>query len=362
MEFNDIKAQQAIIKEHLDERIKKVLDHGKYIMGPEIFELEERLQAYTNSKHCITVSSGTDALLISLMAIGIKPGDEVITTPFTWVSTAEVIAFLGAIPLFADIEPDTCNIDVTKIKDLITDKTKAIIPVSLFGQPSDLDEINFIAEDNNLTVIEDAAQSFGATYKKKKSCALSKIGCTSFFPSKPLGGYGDGGAIFTDDDDIAQISKELRVHGAEKNHWYTNIGVAGRMDTLQAAIILAKLENFPWEVDQRINIGSRYNKILDEKSVKRVKQKKDRTSVFAQYTIFTDKRDELIRFLSSKNIPTAIHYMHPVNSSPAYSEYCRDNTPQSDNVSKKVLSLPMHPYLSESDQDFITESVIEASG
>jgi UDP-2-acetamido-2-deoxy-ribo-hexuluronate aminotransferase len=252
-----------LIRDHLETRINRVLDHGKYIMGPEIEELEERLSEYVESNYCITVASGTEALLISLMSIGLKPGDEVITTPFTWVSTAEVIALLGGVPVFADIEEDTCNIDANNIESLITDKTKAILPVSLFGQPSDMDLINTIAAKHNLIVIEDAAQSFGSTYKKSKSCSLSNIGCTSFFPSKPLGCYGDGGAIFTNDENIAQISKELRVHGAEKKHWFTRVGVGGRMDTLQAAIVLAKLDLFPEEVEKRKEVGSRYNFMLD---------------------------------------------------------------------------------------------------
>ncbi len=359
MEFIDLTTQQNLIRDHLDARINKVLDHGKYIMGPEIEELEERLRDYVGTNYCITVASGTEALLISLMSIGLKPGDEVITTPFTWVSTAEVIALLGGVPVFADIEEDTCNIDADNIEALITDKTKAILPVSLFGQPSDMDLINSVAAKHKLIVIEDAAQSFGSTYKEKKSCSLSSIGCTSFFPSKPLGCYGDGGAIFTNDENIAQISKELRVHGAEKKHWFTRVGVGGRMDTLQAAIVLAKLDVFPEEVEKRKEVGARYNLMLDRQQIGRVIQKEQRTSVFAQYTIFSDNRDKLIQVLKKKNIPTAIHYSYPVNQSPAYKKYCNGNTPKSDLMSRKVLSLPMHPYLNTKDQDFIIESLFE---
>ena len=358
MEFIDIKSQQFLIKDDLNKRIENVLSHGKYIMGPEIFELEERLQEFTKAKHCVTVSSGTDALLISLMAMGIKPGDEVITTPFTWVSTVEVIVLLGAIPVFADVEQDTCNINASKIKKLINNKTKAIIPVSLFGQPADMDEINLLAENNSLTVIEDAAQSFGAIYKNKKSCNLSEIGCTSFFPSKPLGCYGDGGAIFTNNDEIAEISRRIRVHGAESKHWFTHIGLGGRMDTLQAAILLAKLDVFTKEIEQRIKVGQRYNKSFDENSISRVKQKDDRTSVFAQYTIFTNNREELVKLLNSKGIPTAVHYIYPVNQSPAYNKFCKGDTPISDDISNKVLSLPMHPYLNKGDQDMIIQSIV----
>ena len=361
MEFIDLKTQQDRIKDDLERRIKKVLDHGNYIMGPEIFELEEKLETFTSTKHCITVSSGTDALLISLMAIGINPGDEVITTPFTWVSTAEVIALLGAIPVFVDIESSTCNIDQSKIESAVTEKTKAIMPVSLYGQPSDMQEINQIARKYGLIVIEDAAQSFGAKYKEDISCNLSDIGCTSFFPSKPLGCYGDGGAIFTNDENIAQICKEIRLHGAESKHWHTRIGVGGRMDTLQAAIVLSKLEGFPSEIERRLTIGDRYNNFFDSQSIERVKQKEDRTSVFAQYTIFSDHREKQTNHLKQKKIPTAVHYKFPINQSPAYINFCRGKTPVSDEVSTRVLSLPMHPYLTEEDQDMIMKSIKDFS-
>ncbi len=280
MEFTDLKTQYRTLRESINGRIQKVLDHGQYIMGPEVKELEDRLSAYTGAKHCITVASGTEALLISLMAICIKPGDEVITTPFSFIATAEVIVLLGAKPVFVDIESDTCNINAALIEAKITDKTKAIMPVSLYGQPADMYEINAIAEKHGLVVIEDAAQSFGATYKGKKSCNLSTIGCTSFFPSKPLGCYGDGGAIFTSDDALAQAMREIRVHGQSKRYVHTRVGVGGRMDTLQCAIVLAKLERFDWEVEQRIKIGARYNELLDGKA-KVVSQRPDRTSVFA---------------------------------------------------------------------------------
>ncbi len=231
--FIDLKTQYRALEDSIKARMHKVLEHGQYIMGPEVRELEQKLEAYTGAKHCITVASGTEALLISLMAMGIQPGDEVITTPFTFVATAEVIVLLGAKPVFVDIEPDTCNIDVSKIEAAITPRTKAIMPVSLYGQPCDMDEINAIADKHKLIVIEDAAQSFGAEYKGRKSCNLSTIGCTSFFPSKPLGCYGDGGAIFTSDDAIAQACREIRVHGQSKRYVHTRIGVGGRMDTIQ---------------------------------------------------------------------------------------------------------------------------------
>lgn len=343
-EFIDLKTQQNAIRPQLEQNIHRVLHHGTYIMGNEVDLLEAKLAAYTGAKHCITVASGTEALLISLMALGIGVGDEVITTPFTFVATAEVIVLLGAKPVFVDIEPDTCNINASLIEAAITDKTKAILPVSLYGQPADMDEINAVAAKYNLPVIEDAAQSFGATYKGKKSCNLSTIGCTSFFPSKPLGCYGDGGAIFTDDDAVAQACKEIRVHGQSRRYYHTRVGVGGRMDTLQCAIVLAKLERFDWEVEQRIAIGQRYNQLMDEVGIQRVQQRDDRTSVFAQYTILVKNRDEIESRFREANIPTAVHYPTPLNEQPAYKHlYCPECTPISKKSAVQVLSLPFSP-------------------
>lgn len=358
--FIDLKTQYQALKASVDARIHKVLDHGQYIMGPEVRELEERLEAYTGARHCITVASGTEALLISLMALGIKPGDEVITTPFTFVATAEVIVLLGAVPVFVDIEPDTCNIDASLIEAAITSKTKAIMPVSLYGQPADMDEINAIAaRHGNIPVIEDAAQSFGAEYKGWKSCNLSTIGCTSFFPSKPLGCYGDGGAIFTNDEALATAMREIRVHGQERRYVHTRIGVGGRMDTIQCAIVLAKLDRFEWEVEQRLKVGGRYNQLLDEAGVSRVQQRMDRTSVFAQYTIFTERRDALQKRLNEAGIPTAVHYPVPLNEQPAYKQLCcADCTPVSNRVAKSVMSLPMGPDLGSGDIDVIVQKII----
>lgn len=347
IQFIDLKKQYQALKSTIDVRIQKVLGHGQYIMGPEVAELEQKLCDYTGAKHCVTVASGTEALLISLMAIGIKPGDEVITTSFTFVATAEVIVLLGAKPIFVDIEPDTCNIDTSKIEAAITPKTKAIMPVSLYGQPADMDEINEIANRHNLIVIEDAAQSFGAEYKSKKSCNLSTIGCTSFFPSKPLGCYGDGGAIFTNDDLIAQACREIRVHGQSKRYVHTRVGVGGRMDTLQCAVVLAKLERFEWEVAQRIKIGVRYNELFAGK-LSVVTQRPDRTSVFAQYTVFVQDRDVVQEKLKQLGIPTAVHYPIPLNEQPAYKHLCcPDCTPIAHEIAKKVMSLPMSPDLTE---------------
>lgn len=358
--FIDLAAQQQIIRPELEHHIHRVLHHGQYILGPEVKALEDKLQAYTGAKHCITVASGTEALLISLMALGIKPGDEIITTPFTFVATAEVIALLGAKPVFVDIEPDTCNINASLIEAKITSNTKAIMPVSLYGQPADMDEINTIAaKHGNIPVIEDAAQSFGATYKGKKSGNLSTIGCTSFFPSKPLGCYGDGGAIFTNDDSIAKACKEIRIHGQSQRYVHTRIGVGGRMDTLQCAIVLAKLECFDWEVQQRQLIAQRYNDILAAGDMGLATLRSDRTSVYAQYTILTHDREALQKRLNEAGIPTAVHYPVPLNEQPAYKHLCcPDCTPVAQQIAKQVISLPMGPDLSEAQQQHIVKHLL----
>lgn len=361
IEFIDLKAQYLALKSSIDARIQTVLDHGQYIMGPEVAELESKLAAYTGAKHCITVASGTEALLIALMALGIKPGDEVITTPFTFVATAEVVVLLGAIPVFVDIEPDTCNIDAKLIEAAITPKTRAIMPVSLYGQPADMDEINTIAARHGLAVIEDAAQSFGADYKGKKSCNLSTIGCTSFFPSKPLGCYGDGGAIFTSDDNLAKAMREIRVHGQEKRYVHTRIGVGGRMDTLQCAVVLAKLERFDWEIEQRLKIGTCYNKLLADK-IPVVKQRLDRTSVFAQYTVFVENRAQVQEKLKAAGVPTAVHYPVPLHVQPAYRDRCRicGSVEKSEQHAQSVMSLPMSADLEMGVQQAITQALTTA--
>lgn len=356
--FIDLATQQACLRPQLERGIEGVLRHGQYIMGKEVGLLEEKLSTYTGAKHCITVASGTEALLISLMALGIGEGDEVITTPFTFVATAEVIVLLGAIPVFVDIESDTCNINASLIEAAITAKTKAIMPVSLYGQPADMDEINAIAAKYDLPVIEDAAQSFGATYKGKKSCNLSTIGCTSFFPSKPLGCYGDGGAIFTNDDAIAQACKEIRVHGQSKRYYHTRVGVGGRMDTLQCAIVLAKLERFDWEVEQRIAIGQRYNELMDAGGIHRIQQRDDRTSVFAQYTVLVENRDAVEVKFKDAGIPTAVHYPVPLNEQPAYQDLCcEDCTPVAQGRAKQVMSLSMGGDLKQTEQQLIAQTL-----
>ena len=358
MEFIDLKSQQDLIRDDLNSRIANVLSHGKYIMGPEIEELETRLANYTGSKHCITVSSGTDALLISLMGLDVGYGDEVITTPLTWVSTVEVIALLGAKPVFVDIDPQTCNIDHNKIEEKISSRTKAIMPVSLYGQPSNMQLINDIASRHKLPVIEDAAQSFGAMFEDKKSCNLSTIGCTSFFPSKPLGCYGDGGAIFTDDDHLAKIFKELRLNGQENKNKFNRIGVQGRLDTIQAAILLSKMEVFPEEVERRHKIGKRYDELFDKAGINHVIQRSNTKGVFAQYTIFSDKRDELSTILGSQDIPTAIYYSLPIYTHPPYEQF-KAECNLSEKVAKQIISLPMHPYLPESDQKKIVDLIVD---
>ena len=359
--FIDLKTQYAALREQIDARIKRVLEHGQYIMGPEVRDLEERLAEYTGSRHCVTCASGTDALLIALMALDLEPGDEVITTPFTFVATAEVIVLAGATPIFVDVEADTCNLDVRKLEAAVTSRTRAIMPVALYGQPSDMDEINAIAARHHIPVIEDAAQSFGATYKGRKSGNLSTIGCTSFFPSKPLGCYGDGGAIFTGDDALAKVMREIRVHGQPERYLHTRVGIGGRMDTIQCAVVLAKLERFEWELGRRAEIAARYDDLLagiDGIDVVRVRS--DRTSVYAQYTILTADRDALAAALNARGVPTAIHYPIPLHRQPAYAKYGTEaRLPVSEQVAARVLSLPMSPDLDEQTQKTIASAVRE---
>ena len=367
--FIDLKTQYQALKPQIQARIDAVLEHGQYIMGPEVKELEDKLAAFTGVKHCITCASGTEALLMSLMALGIGRGDEIVTTPFTFVATAEVIVLLGAKPVFVDVEADTGNINADLIEAAITPRTKAIMPVSLYGQTADMDAINAIAaKHGNLPVIEDAAQSFGATYKGRQSCNLSTIGCTSFFPSKPLGCYGDGGAIFTNDDTLAQAMREIRVHGQSQRYVHTRVGVGGRMDTLQCAIVLAKLERFEWEVQQRKEIGQRYtDQILSlreqrsnpQESIHPATIRPDRTSVYAQYTVMAPNREALQKRLAEAGIPTAVHYPVPLNEQPAYKHLCcPDCTPVAQRLSKQVMSLPMSASLNRLHQQQIVEFVI----
>jgi UDP-2-acetamido-2-deoxy-ribo-hexuluronate aminotransferase len=361
IEFVDLKTQQRKILPELERRIMAVLQHGRYIMGPEIQELEEKLAAYVGVKHCIAVASGTDALLISLMALGVGAGDEVITTPFTFISTGETIALLGAKPVFVDIDSRTYNLDSSLLEAAITPKTRAILPVSLFGQCAEFDAINAVAGKYGIPVIEDACQSFGASYRGRKSCALSTIGCTSFFPSKPLGCYGDGGACFTDDEELSTKMRRIRVHGQDRRYHHSILGINGRMDTLQAAVLLAKLEVFAGEVEARARIAARYGELLrDVVVVPHIES--HNCSVYAQYTVQVDHREAVQEKLREVGIPTAVHYPIPLHLQPVFAglNLPTGRFPLAESVAKRVVSLPMHPYLTEDELVRIAVALKEA--
>ena len=358
MQFIDLAAQQARIKDKIDANIQKVLAHGQYILGPEVTELEEKLAAFTGAKHCITVANGTDALQIAQMAFGLGPGDEVITPGFTYIATAETVALLGAKPVYVDICPKTYNLDPTKLEAAITPKTKAIIPVSLYGQCADFDTINAIANKYGIPVIEDAAQSFGASYKGKKSCNLTTVACTSFFPSKPLGCYGDGGAIFTNDDELAVVLRQIARHGQDRRYHHIRVGVNSRLDTLQAAILLPKLEIFAEEIQQRNQVASNYTRLLNEAGVDTTPFIEEHNiSAWAQYTIQVEHRAVVQAKLQEQGIPTAVHYPIPLNKQPAEADSSA-SLPIGDAVAEKVMSLPMHPYLTVHDVDAIVKKII----
>lgn len=360
MEFIDLKSQYAAARDQIDSRIRAVLEHGQYIMGPEVAELEGELAKFSGARHCVTVASGTEALIIALMALGIGPGHEVITTPFSFIATAEAIVLTGAIPVFADIDPVTCNIDQSLVEQLVTPRTRAIMPVSLFGQTADMEAINAIALRHGLAVIEDAAQSFGATYRGQRSCNLSTVGCTSFFPSKPLGCYGDGGALFTSNDDLATAMREIRVHGQSRRYVHTRIGVGGRMDTLQCAIVLAKLQRFEWELRQRTRAAAIYDALLSGR-VTLVGRERDRESTFAQYTVVVEDRSRIQAALHVDGIPTTVHYPLPIHLQPAYAQFSTpDCCPVAAHMAQHVLSLPISPYLSETDARKVAAAVLRA--
>jgi UDP-2-acetamido-2-deoxy-ribo-hexuluronate aminotransferase len=360
MPFIDLKSQYASIKDKVQQRINNVLEHGQYIMGPEVEELEKALAEYVGVKHAVTMGNGTDALLVPLMALGIGAGDEVITTAFSFFAAAEMISLIGAKPVFVDIEPGTYNIDASAIESKITSKTKAIIPVGLYGQTADMDAINMIAAKHGLFVIEDAAQSFGATYKGKKSGNLALCASTSFFPAKPLGCYGDGGANFTNDDTLAKAFKEIRNQGQEKRYFHTRIGINGRLDTLQCAILLEKLAIFPMEVQKRHQIAAIYDSILSKK-VKVINVAPERTCVYAQYTIEVENRDQFAVALHEHGIPTSVHYPLSLNKQPVYKSlgYHNESFAHSDHAASHVISLPMHPYLSELEVETIAKTVLK---
>ena len=357
--FIDLKAQYLEYKSEIDSEVLEVMASAQFIGGKKLNQLEDSLATYTGVKHAIGCSSGTDALLLSLMALDIGVGDEVITTPFTFIATAEVIAFLGAKAVFVDIDEETYNIDVSKIESAITDKTKAIIPVSLYGQCADMDAVNEIASKYSLPVIEDACQSFGATYKGKKSCNLSTIGCTSFFPSKPLGAYGDGGAIFTNDDELASKMRMLLSHGQNERYKHRYIGINGRLDALQAAVLNVKLKHFDKEVKLREDIGSRYSELLADADVVTPKIAQQNTSVYAQYSIRVKDREGVMERLNKEGIPTAVHYPLPLHLQEAFKNlgYKEGDFTVSEKVSKEIMSLPMSPYLTRTQQDFITQTI-----
>jgi UDP-2-acetamido-2-deoxy-ribo-hexuluronate aminotransferase len=365
MDFIDLKTQYQALRTDIDARIARVLNHGQYILGPETNELEIALAAFTGSRYCVTVASGTEALLIALMALGVGPGDEVITTPFTFVATVEVIVLVGATPVLIDVEADTANIDAGQLEAAITARTKAIMPVGLYGQTADMDVINSIAaRHQGIPVIEDAAQSFGAEYRGRKSCNLSTIGCTSFFPSKPLGCYGDGGAIFTNDGDLAQAAREIRVHGQSARYHHSRIGVGGRMDTLQCAILFAKLARFPWELERRQALAMRYADRIRGR-VERAQllaQRPDRRGAWAQYTVLVEERDEVQRRMQALGIPTAVHYPKPMHQQPAYQGRCRgESFPISEALARTVISLPFSADLQEPELDAVVEALRQAT-
>jgi UDP-2-acetamido-2-deoxy-ribo-hexuluronate aminotransferase len=357
MQFIDLKTQYEKHRAEIDGRMRRVLEHGQFIMGPEIAELEAALAAFVGVKHAISVASGTDSLEIALRALGIGPSHEVITVPFTWISSCEVIGLVGATPVFVDIDA-TYNLDVSRLETAITPRTRAIIPVSLFGQMPDYTAINAIAAKHNIVVIEDGAQSFGATQRGRQSCSLTKISSTSFFPAKPLGCYGDGGALFTDDDALNEKMRAIRTHGGLKRHHHPLLGMNGRLDTLQAAVLLAKLPHFATEVAARNRIGARYTELLrgacgvPEIAV-------GNTHVYAQYTIRVGNPEALGAALKTEGIPTAIYYPKCLHEQPVFAPlgYKWGDFPQSEKASRQVISLPMHPFLTDAEQDKIVAAV-----
>lgn len=358
MQFIDLKKQYQLIEADVLNSIKRVLDHGQYIMGPEIAALERELSQFIDAKHAIVNASGTDALLMALLALDIGPGDEVITSPFSFFATAEVIALCQAKPVFVDIDPVTYNIDPNQITAAITSNTKAIMPVSLYGQTADLMAINTIAKKHGLPVIEDAAQSFGATHHGKYSCALSTIGCTSFFPSKPLGGYGDSGACFTDDDTLAERLREIRIHGQNARYCHRRIGINGRMDTIQAAILLEKMKLFPNEIKLRHQVAERYIELLAGVVHTPVIQAEN-TSAYAQFTIEVPQREQFQKQMQALGIPTAVHYPVAMHQQEAlrHLTYKTGDFPHAEKASKRVVSLPMHPYMTVEEQRKVVDAV-----
>jgi len=368
MDFIDLKTQYRRLKPSIDARVARVLEHGQFIMGPEVEELETALARYVGARHCVGASSGTDTLLIAMMALGIGAGDEVITAPFTFIATGEMIALIGAKPVFVDIDARTYNIDPALIEAAITPRTRAIMPVSLYGQCADFEAINAIARRHGLPVIEDAAQSLGATYRGKRSCAVSTIGSTSFFPSKPLGAYGDGGALFTDDDNLAKVMREIRVHGQDRRYHHPRLGINGRLDAMQAAVLLAKLEVFDEEVATRAAVGHRYSEMLQSElegtghEIATPWIAPGNTSVYAQYTIEVDDRARFEARMKELGVPTAVHYPVPLHLQPVFAGLDQGvgSFPVSEAAARRVISLPMHPYLTPEQQHNVVTAVRKA--
>ena len=358
IDFANLKLQQRQIISQLEEGISTVIRNCNFIMGEEVTQLEKALEKFTGAKHAITCSSGTDALLLAMMAMDIQPGDEIITTPFTFIATAETIALMKAVPVFVDIEESTFNIDASKIEAAITDKTKAIMPVSLYGQPADMDEINAIAQKHMLKVIIDGAQSFGATYKQEMEVHHCDIYTTSFFPAKPLGCYGDGGVVFTNNDGYAEKMKMMRVHGQNKRYHHKYIGMGGRLDTMQAAVLLAKLPHYAGEIIKRQHVAEKYTQMLPSKIIAPT-AKTDRTSVWAQYTVCINGRDAVQQKLKQQGIPTAVHYPMPLHQQECF-QYLNQGEgryPVAENAARKVMSLPMNPFVTDDEVQMIAKAL-----
>ena len=363
IDFAKLQYQYKLYKTEIDEAIQAVLDKSNYIMGEEVAQLESSLQDFTGAKYAISCASGTDALLLAMMALDIQPNDEVITTPFTFIATAETIAFLKAKPVFVDIDKQTYNIDPSKIEEKISSRTKTIMPVSLYGQPADMNAIQAIADKHNLKVIIDGAQSFGSTYNSKTDSNLGDISTTSFFPAKPLGCFGDGGAVFTNDEALAIKMKSLRVHGQSKRYHHQYIGMGGRMDTLQATVLNVKLKHYKEDLILRQEVAKKYTKALEGKEIILPFIAKEATSAWAQYSVRAQDRDELQVQLKEQGIPTAVHYPVPLHLQECfeYLGYKKGDFPITEQVSSEIMSLPMNPYLTEEEITYISQKVMEVA-
>tara|TARA_B100000212_G_scaffold45845_1_gene29593 strand:+ start:9249 stop:10349 length:1101 start_codon:yes stop_codon:yes gene_type:complete len=355
----DLKTQKNRISKKIDKRISAVLDHGQFIKGPEVAELEEKLAEYVGVKHCITCGNGTDAIMVALMALGVCPGDEILVPSFTYAASAEPISLLGAVPVFVNVDERTFNFDLDDAKQRITDKTVGMVVASLYGQCADYHSINQFSQNNNLFVLEDGAQSFGAKIDDKRSCSFTDIATTSFFPTKPLGCFGDGGAIFTDNDELGHLARQISTHGQEKKYEHVRLGVNSRLDTLQAAIILEKINIFDEEIDLRNSIASSYESLINNELITKPKIQNGHQSVYALYTLKTDNRDDLVKLLKERDIPTGIYYQIPLHKQKAFSDGVSKKLERTEILCGKVLSIPMHPYLKSADIDTIVNTLNE---